>query len=689
MRPHSTMGFTSKTTPALPNMNSAPAIADSGSSDSSEASDDELSAEDNDELQSMDNDMRSITAASSQIMRPCSAGTSGGPSMSLPISKTSSMLPELSRKRVAPEMSAREQRRGSITPQLSHDAGRHDVPEESAPSSYQPRAQLFKTLSSTVLTVSAYAEAIEHEVAEALRAEKCFLFVVDDVRKEIRCLSTKHSIRCPLGKGSHLATVVKTGKPVNTQSHKASSSKGAAEHPGVSIRSLLCVPIMHMLNLSQTVGVLEVVNKLEDKDFSTSDTTVLETIARLVGDSFNRHRWNALENIQSHGDNEALSLLALIHSGKIHQPPTATCNEADLQAPVAWEKVEEGKVKSDLALVKLKNLPLSKVLTLGSMQALNFSALDYADHELLSGIQPVFEHTGCMGRCRISPIILQNWALAVRNGYHANPFHNWFHGFSVFQMCYFQLFRALSILEKLTLLDVFGLLISCLCHDLDHPGFNNSYLIETESPLALRHNDISVLENHHASLTCELMRREACAIAAGLDQESRKKLRGTIIRCILDTDMAHHAAICQKLQGTKVLEDKQLLKGACIHSCDLSAQVLPWQTASKWEELISAEFFNQANEERSAGRTPAPFMDFQMHDLKQRGKLQRDFLDFVLIPFWNPFTELIPELRQCYRNLLSNREKYDKRASSDMSNEESVRGAEKLELRASGALDTA
>ena len=158
---------------------------------------------------------------------------------------------------------------------------------------------------------------------------------------------------------------------------------------------------------------------------------------------------------------------------------------------------------------------------------------------------------------------------------------------------------------------------------------------------------------------------------------------GTIIRCILDTDMAHHAAICQKLQSTKVLEDKLLLKGACIHSCDLSAQVLPWQTASMWEEMVSTEFVNQAKEERSAGRTPAPFMDFQMHDLKQRGKLQRDFLDFVLIPLWNPFTELIPELRQCYRNLLSNREKYDKRASSVTSCSESGIGAEKLEPSAS------
>lgn len=673
MRPHSTLGFASHTQPALPLTRNKQSIQDPESDKSSEASDDALSkaSEDEDE-----DDGRSITAVCSN------------PSpQSVPIHKTSGHLPVMPKEKCPPDLSARNLRRASLKAQHGREFGVRSIPlgsndtenegnASSSSSSYRPRAKLFKTLSSQVLTVSAYAEAIETEVAEVLHAEKCFLFVVDDVRKEIRSLATKHSIECPLGTGSHLATVVKTAETLNipdAQSHNAFGPKVAATYPNIVIRSALCVPIMHTLNLSQTVGVLEVVNKVEDTKFSNSDATVLRTLARLVGDSFNRHRWNGLENMQSDGDTEALSLIALTRRGSMQQQQLAsTCNEADLQAPITWENVEDRQSKSDLALAKLKQFPMSKALSLGTVQSLSFSALDFEDHELLTVIQPVFEHTGCMSKCTISPSLLHNWALAVRNGYHANPFHNWFHAFSVFQMCYFQFFRAPSIVEKLTLLDVFGLLISCLCHDIDHPGFNNSFLIESESPLALRHNDISVLENHHASLTCELMRREACAIAAGLDHGSRKKLRETVIRCILDTDMAHHGSMCQKLQSTKVLEDKQLLRGACIHSCDLSGQVLPWHTASKWEEMISAEFSNQAKEERSAGRTPAPFMDFQMHDLKQRGKLQRDFLDFVLIPLWNPFTELIPELRQCYRNLLNNRAKYDKRASATPSSMESV-----------------
>jgi hypothetical protein len=58
-----------------------------------------------------------------------------------------------------------------------------------------------------------------------------------------------------------------------------------------------------------------------------------------------------------------------------------------------------------------------------------------------------------------------------------------------------------SLKNSLTLLDVFALFVAALCHDMDHNGTNNTYHINTWSRLSLRYNDISVLEQHHASLT--------------------------------------------------------------------------------------------------------------------------------------------------------------------------------------------
>ncbi len=41
--------------------------------------------------------------------------------------------------------------------------------------------------------------------------------------------------------------------------------------------------------------------------------------------------------------------------------------------------------------------------------------------------------------------------------------------------------------NRLGALEVLILLISCICHDLDHPGFNNIYQINARTELALRY----------------------------------------------------------------------------------------------------------------------------------------------------------------------------------------------------------
>lgn len=49
------------------------------------------------------------------------------------------------------------------------------------------------------------------------------------------------------------------------------------------------------------------------------------------------------------------------------------------------------------------------------------------------------------------------------------------------------------------------MLIGGACHDHEHPGFNNVYLIETKNEIAIKYNDVSVLENHHVASTFALM----------------------------------------------------------------------------------------------------------------------------------------------------------------------------------------
>lgn len=62
-----------------------------------------------------------------------------------------------------------------------------------------------------------------------------------------------------------------------------------------------------------------------------------------------------------------------------------------------------------------------------------------------------------------------------------------------------------DLVNRLGHLELLILLVSCICHDLDHPGYNNIYQINARTELALRYNDISPLENHHCSIAFRLL----------------------------------------------------------------------------------------------------------------------------------------------------------------------------------------
>lgn len=52
------------------------------------------------------------------------------------------------------------------------------------------------------------------------------------------------------------------------------------------------------------------------------------------------------------------------------------------------------------------------------------------------------------------------------------------------------------------------MLIASYGHDVAHPGFLASYLVDTKDPIAIRYNDLNVLENLHSAVTFKLLQEE-------------------------------------------------------------------------------------------------------------------------------------------------------------------------------------
>lgn len=58
---------------------------------------------------------------------------------------------------------------------------------------------------------------------------------------------------------------------------------------------------------------------------------------------------------------------------------------------------------------------------------------------------------------------------------------------------------------ELSSLEIGIMYMASAAHDYGHPGFNNPFLVNSRNELAIRYNDKSPLENHHAFSAFSLM----------------------------------------------------------------------------------------------------------------------------------------------------------------------------------------
>jgi len=523
---------------------------------------------------------------------------------------------------------------------------------------FKPTVDFLKILSSPNTSLQYYLQTIIAEVIRVLNADRCSIFFVDDVRKEVWCVgSLDMEPFCQPWDRGIVGMVATEGKMVNlADAHDHPAFDGEIEKKtGYRVKGILSLPVKSILNLDKAIGVIQVLNKKTPKgDFSEQDAIELQKLAMVLGDSFYRQRFKALEEVTGRRDSEVQAVLdehrERMYLGRQQSPAMST-------PPEILRSLSRQPFLREYSPLQVEDLA-----------SLGFDVLEQTEPFLQELVPDILRHAGCIENCNIPTGQLLQFPEVACLGYQSNPFHNFYHAFGVYQMCFHQL-SNIDTFNVITATQGFGLLVAALCHDMDHPGVTNSYLIKLQDDLALRYNDVSVLENHHASVACTLLREEKTAIGRGLPKEEQVVFRKTIIKCILATDMAHHQALCQRLIGchseedfkSNTAEDPQFVMNVCIHAADLSAQVLTWDVARKWEERICQEFVAQAAKEVELGFTPEPFMHFHMDDLKQRGKLQRDFVDFVLRPLWEPYAQLEPSLLPCLTNLIKNRNLYEVR----------------------------
>ncbi|KAL4230916.1 cGMP-dependent 3' [Mactra antiquata] len=435
---------------------------------------------------------------------------------------------------------------------------------------------------------------IMQQARNLTNAERCSVFLIEPdtdelVAKVFDGITTnkdnevQEEIRMPITQGI-AGQVATSGELLNIKDAYAHPLfyRGIDDSTGFRTRNILCFPIKN--EKGTVLGVAQLCNKKNAAYFTTFD----EEIATAFG---------------------IYCCISISHSLMYKK-----VNDSQVRSSLANElMMYHMKVSpDDVQSLSQCDIPHPRMLDADFIQ-FSYAPRSLHEDKTLLGCLSMFEDLNFISRWRIRRDSLARFVLMVKKGYRNPPYHNWMHAYTVAQFCY-QLIKNLKLEESLDDIELFALFVSCLCHDIDHRGTNNSFQNASKSVLAaLYSSEGSVLEDYQQVL--DLMRD-----------------------IVLATDLAHHFKILKQLRemaergyDKSSLKDRKNLLCLLMTSCDLSDQTRPWDNTKKVAALIYKEFFSQGDMEKSKGLQPIDMMD---RERAQIPALQIGFLDHVALPVY-------------------------------------------------------
>jgi len=273
-----------------------------------------------------------------------------------------------------------------------------------------------------------------------------------------------------------------------------------------------------------------------------------------------------------------------------------------------------------------------------------FDVWQYDEKDLLPFVDEMFNDFDLIDHFNIPQDVFHNFLIEVKRGYLSkNPYHNFRHAFDVTQALYTYLTHGGA--EYLTRIETLALLVGSICHDIEHPGLNNTYQINIRSKLALQYNDLSILENYHSFKTFSLMQQPGCNILQNFSDTDYNDFRKVVIKTILATDLSSHMEILSRFSSIvsnfdrENQEHRELFAKILIKCADISNPTRPLHIANYWSNLIQEEFFCQGDKEKEHCLKVSPFMDRENSSLP---KMSVGFIDFFVEPLFKNLTVLLP-----------------------------------------------
>ena len=274
---------------------------------------------------------------------------------------------------------------------------------------------------------------------------------------------------------------------------------------------------------------------------------------------------------------------------------------------------------------------------------------------------------------------LNSFLYTISNNYKQTTlYHNSLHGADVTQsLCIFFLNTNAEEICETSVLDLLGMIVSAMGHDLGHPGLNNNFHINASTELGITYNDASCLENYHSSFLFRILRKEENNILSKLSIQNYKTIRKRMISQILATDMANHGEVISLIRSkikswkengqsrfnllsgndkTK-FDEQQILLNYLIHMADLGHNCKKFEISIEWIKLLTEEFWRQGDQERAKGLPISFLCDRQKIDVPAS---QIGFLRGFILSSFDCLVAIFPELKYTIDNAEDNIRRWTK-----------------------------
>ncbi|GAB0087546.1 Phosphodiesterase [Sergentomyia squamirostris] len=395
-----------------------------------------------------------------------------------------------------------------------------------------------------------------------------------------------------------------------------------------TIHTILCMPIVN--GAKDVIGVAQLINKNNEGSFSELDVSILEAFAIFCG--------LGIHNTQMY--ESACKLMA--------------------KQKVALECLSYHATAGQDQTVKLAQDPILSADEY-SLYSFKFIDFDLSDDDTCRATVRMFLQCNLVQQFNIPYDVLCRWILSVKKNYRPVKYHNWRHALNVAQTM-FAMLKTGKMERFMHDLEILGLLVACLCHDLDHRGTNNAFQTKTESPLAILYST-STMEHHHFDQCVMILNSEGNNIFQALSPDDYRVVMKVVEAAILSTDLAMYFKKRKSFldlidsgefdwQGE---EKKELLCGMMMTACDVSAIAKPWEVQHKMAKLVADEFFDQGDLEKLQLNTqPIAMMDRERKD--ELPKMQVGFIDVICLPLYRVLSETFPWMKPLYEGTVDNRQ---------------------------------